>query len=307
MRHGELVADRSMRTAGGRIDLVLGEPVRFRRFGFRDPSAQDRGRERSASLWKMRDPHPVQMIDFGCPGAASVFEAVHRPAAAGTWKRRDTGTAQAIGSAVEVLLEQGLSPGRLAWQRVVEHKGRPMLVPDDGTGWPLGRHAARRRRGRGMLRAPADAERDRLARFLRGCGREGTTGAGLRHLHRVDDASTAARIPRVVGQIIELLEFGQPVEVRQVHLSGWRDERIDVVACAAREARLRGFAGVLTACAAGQEAAAVPAAFEGLVRDTGHCHVPSFDWPGDPSGRVAGGTIRQLIGCGSRARGRKRC
>jgi hypothetical protein len=82
MRQSELVADRFVKRAGVWIDLATAEVVRL---GLPElPAAADAGPwlERSAALWSARHPDLVRLIDYGCVGASSVFEAWRVPATA---------------------------------------------------------------------------------------------------------------------------------------------------------------------------------------------------------------------------------
>jgi DNA-binding NtrC family response regulator len=298
----ELVADRFVRAANGWFDLASGEPVCFKRLSFKDPSARHRWLERSSSLWAIRHPHLVQVVDYGCLGATSVFEVLRTRTSVGNWMRRDRGTARAIRSAVEFLLSEGLSPGRLAWHRIVALDGRPMLLPDGETGWPLDAQTARGRHRHGPEQTPVETERVLLARFLRRCDAEGEGPVSLRKGGRLLCSvrpTAAARARRVVGQIIEWLESGRPADVRRVCLIGQRHVCADVLAFAAREARLRGFVPVSTACAAASASRTTPAPFRDLIRIIKRRHVLLIDWNDDPSGPTRPEAVRLLLELGA--------
>jgi transcriptional regulator with GAF, ATPase, and Fis domain len=302
MEHVELIADRFLRTASGCIDLASGERVCLRRWRLRDPSTRHGWLERSASLWAIRHPHLVQVVDYGCLGAIAVFEVLRTPVSVGNRKMRDGGTAQAIRSAVEFLLGQGLSPGRLAWHRVVELEGRPMLLPDEGTGWPLDAQTAREQHRCKRQRARVEAEQVLLARFLRRSDAESDASVIVRQRAKLlsrAGPNASAQALRVVNQIVEWLESSRPAEVRRVRLVGQQSVCADVLAFAAREARLRGFVPVSTACAAGSAFRTTQVAFRDLIRVITHHHVLLIDWNDDRSGRTRPEAVRLLLELGA--------
>ena len=278
-----VVADRFARTDGAWIDLALAEEVRLDLADAPPRPRLVRWLERAAALFCAHHPHLAQMVDYGPVGQAQVFQALRLPATLRPWLSRDEWTAQALWSAVRFLHRLGLSAGSLTWRRVVKVGDAPVLLPDATTGVPLEADAGMAEDSGRARRAAARAEAAQLARLLgrRAPRRRLRLRKGHpRHAPPTGLTPGMSDISAEMTRFVELLESGRPGEPRAVRL---RAPREPVAAMAlqavAREARLRGFMPLSTACLSASRGRPAVLVADDVVRFARDRHVLLIHWP----------------------------
>ena len=298
----EVVADRFAKTAGAWVDLALAEEVRLDLSEAPPRPGLVPWLERAAALFGVRHPHLAQVVDYGMVGHAQVFQALRLPAAVRPWKARDVLTARALWSAVNFLHRQGLSAGRLAWNRVVKVGHDPVLLPDAMTGRPLRVDTSGAQVSRQVLWVAARTEVAQLARLLGPRTPRGMLArGGGRPPHGPLAAMTAAvlGVSHEINQIIELLECGRNGEPRQVQLRARPGPALAVaVQVVAREARLRGFIPLSTACLSAQRGRPPVLTDDDLGRLARDRHILIIHWPLAGAGIPAKPAVRLLLELG---------
>ncbi len=248
-----LVADRFVRCGQQRaIDLASGQSVRLLVAGRGSADRMRSHDERCASLFGLHHPALAELVDYGAVGRDEVFEAWRLPAVVRRWRARDVGTAETLTSVVRFLHARGLSAGQLSWRRVVDLDGCPVIVPEAATGMSIHPAGAYDSGRAPQAAALTGREKARLQRMLAACGgRDGTSDRrkGSGRAARVAEQADLRAARAAVDRIVELLDVGRDGEPKQVHLfSSSSYHRSLAVRMIAREARLRGYVPVSTAC-----------------------------------------------------------
>lgn len=227
------------RTECDALDLATGFAVTLRPADVSGHRAQEAWSDRCAALSSLCHPNLAPLVDYGLAGRNGLFEAIAVRHPSTPWRSRDSRTAAALCSVVAFLHAHRRSAGSLSWQRVVDHDGRPVLLPDAATGLPWYDEA-----GGEPGNACVAREASRLARMTGhvvgrvAAPRESPAMAGAVH-------GVAAVGCETVAKLVEVLDTGEPARPRAIEVSLPPDARRNVLLSQfAREARLRGYVPV---------------------------------------------------------------
>jgi DNA-binding NtrC family response regulator/tetratricopeptide (TPR) repeat protein len=223
-----LFADRFLMVSDAEaIDVATGRRTWIRPMAFDDRASLESWLVHCSTLLELVHPGLVPLADFGPAGRAGYFEAWECPAPHRGWRARDAATAEALASAVGLLLSHDLVVGRLHWTRVVDAGGRPGLLPFWEESGPEG---------------PAEG----LARLVESC--IGRSAMPPRRRARPgparDGAQTiAAGLRETASLLAEVLDTAASGHPRAVTLPAARsaEARDALVRALARCARLRGY------------------------------------------------------------------
>ena len=221
------------------VDLATGFGVTLRPAQVSGRHAQEAWSDRCAALASMCHPNLAALVDYGLAGRDRLFEAIEAQRPGTPWRSRDPETAAALCSVVAFLHAHRRSAGSLSWSRLVDHDGRPVLLPDAATGSPWADEAAG---------DPGDTcaarEASRLARMTGqvfgkvAAPRESRTAVGAAH-------GWAAVGRETVARLVEVLDTGEPARPRAIEVSLPSDgRRKALLSQIARESRLRGYVPV---------------------------------------------------------------
>lgn len=120
------------------IDLASGQEVWIRIE--RDTAGTRDWVERCAALYAHRHAHLVELVDYGAIGRTGRFEVFGTRGPVRRWPSGDVARS-AFRSCSAFLMQQGLSPGKCDPSRVIDVDGAPRVLPDDTTGFVLGRES----------------------------------------------------------------------------------------------------------------------------------------------------------------------
>lgn len=261
-----IFADRFLPRGDDRaLDLATGQLVSLRAVSPGDRAAELAWTARCGALSSMCHPHLVGVVDYGLAGRGHLFEALAAVCPGTPWRARDAATARALHSVVAFLHAYGRSAGCLAWSRVVEREGRPVLLPDAGTGAPWDRSGGGADEG-----ACSAREVSRLVRLTGGTLDGVEVGDGTFDPPGVEGIGARGR--ETLTRLVEVFDTGEPGRPRAVEVLVPAGVRRDItLSQIARAARLRGYVPVNTALLNDQ--ALVPPGRDGLREALADRHV----------------------------------
>ena len=236
-----LFADRFLARGDRALDLATGGWVSLCPATTAGRAAEQSWAARCAALSSMAHPHLLGLVDYGLAGRDQRFEALAAASPGTPWRSRDEATGRALFSVVAFLHARGRSAGCLSWSRIVDRDGRPVLVPDAGTGTPWGG-------ADGSNDHDPHAAASEIVRLARMTGRswrapDRCVGAGV----PAEPEGVETVTPDLVARLAEVFEAGEPARPRAVRLALPPDaRRLVALSQIAREARLRGYVPVNT-------------------------------------------------------------
>lgn len=214
----EIVADRFLRAAGGRVmDLATSAEVLLRISAGRDAREQRAWSARCEAFHKVRHPWIAWLIDYGGLGESHRFEAW---VCGAPWTGATDALRRTLGSAERFLFACNVTTGELTDGHLHESDGRAVLVPGDGAGYRADGVAVARTEwsiancGIEAIDRRADRCLDDLFASLSGARPHVVSIWGPRGSGRTTAVLRAARVARVHGLVPIASRMLEQLDVR---------------------------------------------------------------------------------------------